>query len=107
MAVRYFTTRVVPEPGDPDKARRQNTYLEALQTLPDLTVHFGYFLPKERTCRRCGATLRTYEEKMTDVNIAVQLLGDAQDDVFDTALVVSGDSDLYGPIETVRRRYPP
>ena len=43
---------------------------------------------------------------MTDVNIAVELLGDAQDDIFDTALVVSGDSDLYGPIETVRRRYP-
>ena len=43
---------------------------------------------------------------MTDVNIAVELLGDAQDDVFDTAMVVSGDSDLYGPIEAVRRRYP-
>ena len=106
VAVRYFTTRVVPEPGDPDKAKRQNTYLEALATLPGLTIHFGYFLPKERTCRQCGAILRTYEEKMTDVNMAVELLGDAQDDIFDTALVVSGDSDLYGPIEAVRRRYP-
>ena len=77
-----------------------------METLPDLTIHFGYFLPKERTCHRCGAALRTYEEKMTDVNIAVELLGGAQDDVFDTALVVSGDSDLYGPIEAVRRRYP-
>ena len=106
VAVRYFTTRVVPEPSDPDKAKRQNTYLEALETLPDLRIHFGYFLPKERTCHRCEAILRTYEEKMTDVNIAVELLGDAQDDVFDTAMVVSGDSDLYGPIEAVRRRYP-
>ena len=105
VSVRYFTTRVVPEPGGRDKAKRQNTYLEALETLPDLTIHFGYFLPKERICHRCGATLRTYEEKMTDVNIAVELLGDAQDDVFDTAMVVSGDSDLYGPIEAVRRRY--
>ena len=106
VAVRYFTTRVVPEPGDPDKAKRQNSYLEALETLPDRTIHFGYFLPKERICHRCGAALRTYEEKMTDVNIAVELLGGAQDDVFNTALVVSGDSDLYGPIEAVRRRYP-
>ena len=104
--VRYFTTRVVPEPGDPDKPKRQNTYLEALETLPDLTIHFGYFLPKVKTCHRCGATLRTYEEKMTDVKIAVELMGDAQDDSFDTALVVSGDSNLYGPIETLRRRYP-
>ena len=105
VAVRYFTARVLPEPGDLDKPKRQSTYLEALATLPDLTVHYGYFLPKERTCRQCGAIVRAYEEKMTDVNIAVELLGDAQDNVFDTAIVVSGDSDLYEPIETVRRRY--
>ena len=106
VAVRYFTTPVMAEPSDRDKPRRQNAYLEALATLPDLTVHYGYFLPKERTCRQCGSIVRTYEEKMTDVNIAVSLLTDAQDDIFDTAMVVSGDSDLYGPIEEVRRRYP-
>ena len=49
VAVRYFTTRVAPEPGDRDKARRQNTYLEALETLPDLTIRFGYF-----PCQRRG-----------------------------------------------------
>ena len=31
------------------------------------------------------------------MNIAVELLGDAQDNVFDTAIVVSGDGDLAGP----------
>ena len=36
---------------------------------------------------------------MTDVNIAVQLLGDAQDKVFDTAIVISADSDLAGPVQ--------
>ena len=106
VVVRYFTTRVMPEPGDLDKPRRQNAYLEALATLSDLTTHFGYFLPKERTCRQCGSIVRTYEEKMTDVNIAVSLLTDAQDGKFDTAMVVSGDSDLSGPIDEVRRRYP-
>ena len=43
---------------------------------------------------------------MTDVNIAVELLGDAQDNAFDTAIIVSGDSDLTGPVRTVRSRYP-
>ena len=43
---------------------------------------------------------------MTDVNIAVELLGDAQDDAFDTAIIVSGDSDLRGPVQAVRSRYP-
>ena len=43
---------------------------------------------------------------MTDVNIAVELLGDAQDNVFDTAIIVSADSDLAGPVQGVRKRYP-
>ena len=43
---------------------------------------------------------------MTDVNIAVQLLGDAQDKVFDTAIVISADSDLAGPVQAIRSRYP-
>jgi uncharacterized LabA/DUF88 family protein len=42
---------------------------------------------------------------MTDVNIAVQLMGDAFDDAFDVALVVSGDSDLTTPIRRVRERF--
>ena len=101
--VRYFTTRVLAVPGDPDKPKRQNVYLEALETLSNVTIQYGYFLPKERTCHRCGTTLRTYEEKMTDVNIAVSLLADAQDGIYDTA---SADSDLSSPIEEVLRRYP-
>ena len=106
VIVRYFTTRVAAVPGDRDKPKRQNVYLEALEKLSDVTIQYGYFLPKERTCQRCGATLRTYEEKMTDVNIAVSLLADAQDDFYDTAIVVSADGDLASPIEEVRRRYP-
>ena len=42
---------------------------------------------------------------MTDVNIAVSLLADAQDGIFDKAMVISGDSDLFAPIEEVQRRY--
>ena len=105
VGVRYFTASVFPEPGDPDKPKRQRTYTEALETLPDLYIHRGYFLPKVRVCNRCGASWQTYEEKMTDVNIAVELLGDAQDDAFDTAIIVSRDGDLTGPVREVLRRY--
>ncbi len=106
VSARYFTTRVLPEPGDLDKPDRQNVYLAALETLPDLTIHYGYFLKKKKVCHSCGAGLQTYEEKMTDVNIAVSLLTDAQDNIFDIAIVVSADSDLFSPIEEVRKRYP-
>lgn len=39
---------------------------------------------------------------MTDVNIAVQMLGDAYRDVFDVAFLVSADSDLVGAVCTIR-----
>ena len=106
VAVRYFTARVSSQADDPDKPARQNTYLEALATLPYLHIHYGHHLLKSITCLNCGTTWTTYEEKMTDVNIAVELLGDAQDDAFDTAIIISADSDLTGPVSAVRQRYP-
>ena len=105
-AVRYFTARISPNLGPQGRSIRQNLYLEALSTLPDLSIHFGYYVSNEMKCRQCGATWESPEEKMTDVNIAVELLGDAQDDMFDTAVIVSGDGDLIGPVAAVRQRYP-
>ena len=104
--VRYFTARALPEPQDPGKVLRQQTFLEALETLPELYIHYGKYARKSYTCHNCGATWKTYEEKMTDVNIAVELLGDVQNKVFDRAIIVSGDSDLTGPVTAVRSRYP-
>lgn len=40
------------------------------------------------------------------MNIAVRLLEDAYDDRFDTAMVISGDSDLVPPVKSVRSRFP-
>ncbi len=104
IAVRYFTTRIATKPKA--KRKRQDTFIEALETLAGLTIHFGHFLSKKRRCARCGASWQTYEEKMTDVNIAVELLSDAQENLFDTAIVISGDSDLVGPICAVLNRFP-
>ena len=103
---RYFTARLLPPVGNPGYRGPQSVYLDALETLAGLHIHYGYFLPKEAVCAQCGAVWQTFEEKMTDVNIATELLGDAQDDAFDTAIIVSGDSDLSGPISALRRRYP-
>ena len=95
VAVRYFTARVLPDPADPGKPERQSTYLDALATLPDLSIHYGYFVPRKDS----------YEEKMTDVNIAVEMLCDAHADAFDTAILVSADGDLTGAVLAVKERY--
>ena len=43
---------------------------------------------------------------MTDVNLAVELLSDAQNNAFDVAILVSADSDLAKPTEIVRSKFP-
>ena len=99
----YFTARIRTD-GRSQDARRQAIWLDALATRADITCHFGHYLPKRRRCGACGATWISHEEKMTDVNIATQLLIDAFEGRFDTALVISGDSDLTTPIRRVRQR---
>jgi len=106
VQTKYFTTRVSGSPKDPDKPKRQNTYLEAIQTLPNVGIFYGHYLSREVTCLRCGARWTTHDEKMTDVNIATELLTDATDDRFDVALLVTADSDLTRPIQIVRERFP-
>ncbi len=102
----YFTDRIRDGGGHSQDARRQNTWLDALATFSELTTHFGHYLAKPQKCHQCGATWTKYEEKMTDVNIAAQLLTDGYDDRFDTAIIVSGDSDLTTPVKLVRQRFP-
>jgi uncharacterized LabA/DUF88 family protein len=94
---RYFTTRVS---DPPPKVARQTTYLEALQAhRPALSVHFGHYLSSIRTCKKCGHAYTVQSEKMTDVNIASELLHDLFNDAFDVAFIVSADSDLATPIQ--------
>ena len=104
--VRYFTARVFYDPRNPGKVGRQRAFLDAAGTLPDVHVHYGAYKRKSLKCPECRHVWRTHEEKMTDVNIAVELLGDAVDNAFDTAIVVSADSDLVGPVKAVLGRYP-
>ncbi len=104
--VHYFTTRIRANGNNTRDMRRQTAYLEALATLPGMTLHFGHYLDKPRQCRVCDAQWMDYEEKMTDVNIAVQLLADAFENRFDTALLVSADSDLTTPVRQVLSRFP-
>lgn len=109
VRVRYFTSRIAVRGGRPEdieRQKRQNTYLDALDTLGGIDIHYGRHAVTPQECRYCEAVWDVAEEKMTDVNIAVELLGDAQDDLFDTAIVVSGDTDLLGALEALRKRYP-
>jgi uncharacterized LabA/DUF88 family protein len=111
---RYFTARVGARPSDPDQPQRQQTYFRALQTVPEMEIHFGHFLTHVVTMPEAAAwktgkyrpvsVIKT-EEKGSDVNLATHLLMDAFDDLFDVAVIISNDSDLKEPIAQVRQRF--
>jgi hypothetical protein len=42
--IRYFTALVHRRPQDPDQLTRQQIYLRALRTIPNLTIFDGSFL---------------------------------------------------------------
>ena len=105
--VRYFASRISPLPRNPQAAYRQNAYLRALRTIPNLTIHLGEFVSRravfplaDEDPPKTVTVIRT-EEKRTDVNIATHLLVDCFDDDFDEAVIVSNDSDLTLPVEVV------
>jgi hypothetical protein len=102
--ITYFTARVR---NDPEGRQRQSDYLDALAShSPLVAVVDGRFQEKPRHCRNCGAAWTVYEEKETDVSIAAALIEDAVLDRYDTALLISADSDLCPAILTMKRLCP-
>lgn len=102
IEVQYFTSMVSNDPG---KEKRQRTYISALETT-DISIFYGHYKTKPKSCHKCGFTWSQYEEKMTDVNIATNMIINAMEDKFDKAILVSGDSDLVPPIKAVLTNFP-
>lgn len=105
VAVKYFTAPVL---DDPAGASRQASYQRAMLAHGGgkLEITNGRYQKKPMTCRSCGSTWVRYEEKETDVNIAVSLVSDAAAAVADDAILISADSDLVPAIRTARALQP-
>jgi uncharacterized LabA/DUF88 family protein len=102
--IKYFTApiKIRPNDPDPDRPNRQQIYLRALRTIPQLEIIEGVFLSHNVSMKLADgkgyARVIKSEEKGTDVNIATHLINDAHNDSFERAVVISNDSDLVAPI---------
>jgi len=103
LLTKYFTARIA---GPPDKQERQSTYIEALETLNGFQIFYGKYQLNPRHCSHCGFQDEVPNEKMTDVNIAVEILKDAYQNNFDVALLISADSDLVPSLKAVKELFP-
>ncbi|MBU0503368.1 MAG: NYN domain-containing protein [Candidatus Omnitrophota bacterium] len=98
----YFTTYIT---WDQRKLARHQIYVRALQSEGVQPV-FGEFRRVDRVCKVCHRQYQTFEEKQTDVNIAIKLFETAVTDLWDTAIIISGDSDLIPALKAVKATFP-
>ena len=106
VGVEYFTALVKPALGtDPQAPIRQQSYLRALTSLPEVRQHFGQFRHDARRLLVIPIELdsagvprrvkvRKTEEKGSDVNLATRMVVDASRQRADVYVLVSNDSDF-------------
>jgi hypothetical protein len=109
--IKVFTGIVKPRPNDPQQPVRQQIYLRALRTIPNLTIIEGSFLIHKRWYPKVEpkpdgnleyVQVTCPEEKGSDVNLAAHLLYDAFIDDYEMAVIISNDSDLAEPVRMVK-----
>lgn len=106
--IKYFTSLVRSTPTNPDAPIVQQIYLRALRTIPHISIYLGQFLT--HPCRRpiTGSNPTKWvrvdntQEKGSDVNLAAHLLHDGFLGLYETAVLITNDSDLREPVRMVR-----
>lgn len=90
---------------DVGKLTRHRSYLRALEST-GVTVELGYFAKDDRKCKRCGHEWTKRTEKEGDVSLALAVLNDAHDDLYDVAYIVTADGDQAPTVRSIRTRFP-
>lgn len=114
VAIKYFTAIV----NGANAQARQKTYTSAFKARHTklFKIIEGKFevsyntqcseseCRKKLKCLECGKNYKHKVEKRTDVNIACEMMNDLCDDNFDVAYLISADSDLLAPTESVKNK---
>src|SRR6185436_4318961 len=105
VKVKYFTA----SPLDEEKEKRQSAFFKANKYLNNDKIEIikGKYYTKPIRCQReCKETFKIHEEKRTDVNISVEMLGDCAFDKTDLLVLITADSDLVPPVEYIIKNFP-
>ena len=89
------------------KIKRYNKFISANETERLFEITEGVHVKKNITCSHCSKISTSFEEKETDVNIAVAMLKDAViDKINDISIIISADSDFVPVIKTIKEYNP-
>jgi uncharacterized LabA/DUF88 family protein len=93
------------EADKPDITARHRAFVECLEA-SGVRVVLNRFKRKSVWCPRCGERFNRHEEKETDVALAAKLFEVFATDACDTAVLMTGDTDLAPAIRTVEVLFP-
>ena len=88
----YYYNAPVDQTSAPDMYRGQQRFFDALRQVPYFEIRLG----------RLEQRGREWVEKGVDVALAVNMLELAYRNVYDTAILVSGDADFSNAVEAVK-----
>ena len=99
--VKYFTA----PPLNVQKQKRQGKLFKANWLLNPTKLEFviGKYYKININCPNCNTTFQKPEDKRTDVNISVQLIGDCALNKCDSLVLISADSDLAPAISYIKK----
>jgi len=93
------------EATNPDVTKRHRNFIRCLEST-GIVVELARFKAKEILCPFCRQQIIRHEEKETDVAISVKLMELLFYDQCDTAVLMTGDTDLAPAVRTAKRLFP-
>ena len=90
------------EAVNPDVTERHRSFIKCLQAT-GVKTELNRFKRKSMTCPSCRHGFNRYEEKETDVAVAVKLLELFFTDNCDIAVLITGDTDLAPAVRTANQ----
>lgn len=106
VSVYYFSALAKHiEAFKPDVVTRHLTFIQCLKAT-GVSVELARFKKKNIPCPSCNQAIKRYEEKETDVAIATKLLELFFLDQCDTAVLITGDTDIVPAVKTAQRLFP-
>jgi len=96
--IKYYISPV-EQFSNPEMYAEQQSFFDKLREIKNLKIIFGRLEKRKRD----GKVY--FVEKATDVNLALDLVLDAQANVYDEAFLVSNDGDFSGAVKAVIERF--
>ena len=102
----YYYTAPISDIEDPEGAKEQQKFFNVLHNTPYVTIRLGKLVKRTITskCPKCGESFSrdTHSQKGVDAYLVLDMLKLAKDNVYDVAILVSGDGDLAEVVRTVK-----